>query len=201
MRSLLLASVSSVALAGTAWAGQAPKPMQPMPVPAPSWAGFYAGLDLGWIENRAAVAELAQGFSDLNTSMTVNGVIGGGHVGYNWQFQQIVLGVETDLGGANGSRSVSYPPGITDPDTFSSSIKWLSTFRGRAGVVFDEWLVYGTAGWAVAGVHNTRTDFSGPFILDQTTTMSGIRLGWWRGIYAEPQLDRAGRSFGRRSRQ
>lgn len=179
MRGFLLASVSTAALASTAWAGETPKAMQAMASAPMSWTGFYAGLDLGWLGNRSSVEELEFGVvPGFSTSPTLSEFIGGGHVGYNWQYQQFVLGAEADISGASGSHTVSYgPPGFS-PDTFSSSINWLSTFRGRLGVAFDQWLVYGTAGWAFAGVHNTRTSTSlGPINVDQTKTGSGFVWG------------------------
>ena len=143
----------------------------------PSWTGFYAGLDLGWLGNRGSVAELASGYTDYTADMTVNGVIGGGHVGYNWQMQQFVFGVETDISGAGGSQTVSFGGGAP-PDTFSSRVNWLSTFRGRVGFAFEDWLLYGTVGWAVAGVHNTRnSNVDGFFVVDESKTKSGFVWG------------------------
>ena len=56
-------------------------------------------------------------------------------------------------------------------------VNWLSTFRGRLGVAFDQWLVYGTAGWAVAGLHNSLFNDLGPFTVDETKTQSGFVWG------------------------
>ena len=177
MRGFLLASVSSAALASTAWAGESPKAMQAMASAPPTWTGFYAGLDLGWLGNRASADELAWTGFGLDTSTTVNGIIGGGHRRVQLAISAIVLGVETDISGAGGSRTVSF--GIDPvPDTFSSRINWLSTFRGRLGVAFDEWLVYGTAGWALAGVHNTRdSNLDGFFVVEESKTKSGFVWG------------------------
>ena len=169
MRGFLLASVSSAALASTAWAA----PPAAVPV-VPTWSGFYAGLDLGWLQNRATVEELQPGWNDTRASVTAKGLIGGGHLGYNWQYQQFLLGVEGDIGAGTGSSTATF---FFGSDTFTSRINWLSTIRGRLGVTFDQWLLYGTAGWAVAGVHNTRTDTAGPFVLDETKARSGFIWG------------------------
>jgi outer membrane immunogenic protein len=180
MRSFLVASVSSAALATTAWAAPPPKAMRAQPMALPTWAGFYAGLDLGWLGNQAKTEDLSPNVLPhglYDASMTVDSVIAGGHFGYNWQFQPIVLGVEADISGASGSRTISYSP-FAPFDTFTSKIDWLSTFRGRFGVAFDQWLVYGTAGLAVASVHNTRVDIvQGPFTADVTKTKSGFVWG------------------------
>lgn len=177
MRSILLAGVSSAALASTAWAADLPTKAPPAAIPvAPTWSGFYIGLDAGWLQNRATVDELQPDWSERSpsASVTANGFIGGGHLGYNWQYQQLVLGIEGDIGAGTGSSTTTFFGGS---DTFTSRINWLSTIRGRLGVAFDQWLLYGTAGWAVAGVHNTRTDTIGPFVLDETKTRSGFIWG------------------------
>jgi len=175
MRGFLLASVSSAALASTAWAADLSTKAPPAAIPvAPTWSGFYIGLDGGWLQNRATVQELQPGSIDTSASLTMDGFIGGGHLGYNWQYQQFLLGVEADIGAGTGSRTTTF---LVGADTFTSRINWLSTIRGRLGVTFDQWLLYGTAGWAVAGVHNTRTDTGGPFILDETKAKSGFIWG------------------------
>jgi len=177
VRRLLLAGASTAVLAGPSMAADLGMPVKapPQALP-PSWTGPYAGLHVGWIGHRASVDELAFGFSSLNTRMSMDGFIGGGHAGYNWQYQAVVLGVEGDISGATGSRTVAYgTPGL--PDTFTSKLAWLSTIRGRVGFAYDQWLIYGTAGWAIAGVDNARTDPLGPFTLDKSETKAGIVWG------------------------
>jgi outer membrane immunogenic protein len=189
IREFLLAGVSLAALAGSAMAADMAMPVKapPPPIqPPPTWTGAYAGLDLGWIGNRASTDEVDTFFSGFNTDMSVNGIIGGGLAGYNWQVQSLVLGVEGDISGASGNRTVAYGP-YTPPDTFSSKITWLSTIRGRAGVAFDPWLIYGTAGWAFAGVDNTRTD---PSASGSTFNESGTRSGFVWGGGVERMLGR-----------
>ena len=181
MRGVLLASVSSAALASTAWADQVPKSAAHAYAAAPpTWTGFYVGLDVGWLGNDAKTEDLSPNVLPhglYDTSMTVDGVIGGGHAGYNWQYQQIVLGVEADIGAVGGSKTVSYGP-FAPLDTFTSKTDWLATFRGRFGVAFDQWLIYGSAGLATASIHNTRVDIAqGPFTTDVTKTMSGFVWG------------------------
>ncbi len=172
MRNLLAVGASTAALAGTAWAADLPTKVPAPKSVAPSWAGFYIGLDGGWLQNRATRQDLTPGFTSPSASLTINGFIGGGHLGYNWQYQQFLLGAEADIGAGTGSRTTTF-----FGDTFTSRINWLSTIRGRLGLTFDQWLLYGTAGWAVAGVHNTRNDPAGPFVLDETKARSGFIWG------------------------
>src|SRR5262245_56486675 len=54
------------------------------------WQGMYAGAHLGW-----------------SSSGDLDGIIGGGQVGYNWQVNQIVYGLEADAAFADISGSSS----------------------------------------------------------------------------------------------
>src|SRR5262249_31228409 len=68
-------------------------PYLPPPAPIPfvyNWTGFYAGAHVG------------VGWSDDNA-----GLIGGGQVGFNYQINQWVLGIEGDLAGTTIKDSVS----------------------------------------------------------------------------------------------
>jgi outer membrane immunogenic protein len=131
---LSLASVglaASVAMAdeGTTW-GPAPGYYE-----RPSlWQGLYAGVHLGF-----------------GSSGDLDGVVGGGQIGYNWQAKQIVYGLEADasLADISGGSSVSFA-GMTA--SASASIDWMVTVRGRLGVLLNpRVLAYGTAGFGIAG--------------------------------------------------
>jgi outer membrane immunogenic protein len=96
---ILIASISGAAGAADLPAASAPYSKAPAVVsPATNWSGFYIGA-MG-------------GYASENTSdaVGIKGGFGGGTVGYNWQFNQFVVGVEAD--GAFGSVSQS----LTGPD-------------------------------------------------------------------------------------
>src|SRR5208282_3383357 len=102
---------------------RAPATYVPVPVQVFSWTGFYLGINAGY------------GFGTVTPSggtpsFTANGFLGGGTLGGNYQWGQIVLGVEGD--GDYDSLKVS-PAGLGG-STFSSN--WLATVRGRAGYAF-----------------------------------------------------------------
>jgi len=99
----------------------------PLDVPFSSvWQGLYGGVHLGYGEDWHS-----------------DGVVGGGQLGYNWQANRFVYGVEADVS-------------VTD-----TSIDWLASARGRAGFLLDDRLLaYGTAGVGFADGHgDTETDF------------------------------------------
>src|SRR5438309_5473496 len=78
-----------------------------------NWTGFYIGGNVGYswgsASNTATISNLATGaalFTATNRN-DVNGVIGGGQIGYNWQVTNWVLGLEADIQGSdeNGSSN------------------------------------------------------------------------------------------------
>lgn len=93
------------------------------------------------------------------------GAIGGFQAGHNWQIKNFLAGVETDvqISGQKGSNffTAPVPTGVTSGGVpiigivtanYSEKLQWLGTLRGRAGVTFDRWLVYGTGGLAYGEV-------------------------------------------------
>jgi outer membrane immunogenic protein len=150
-------------------------PPQP-PAPVYSWTGFYIGGNVGYgwghannSDNLIApcpiclVAPLPD-FATLmaNGSNHVDGAIGGGQIGYNWQVQNYLVGLEADIqaSGQRGTNSVNsafFLPitfffGAQTPSatslTNTTRLDWFGTVRGRVGFVADRWLVYGTGGLA-----------------------------------------------------
>ena len=90
-----------------------------------------------------------------------NGFTAGGQAGYNWQWGDVVFGLETDFGKMNLSGSTTatqtYPCCAPTAFTVTQTAKtsWVFTARPRVGVVFGMLSVYGTAGGAVTNVKYT----------------------------------------------
>ncbi len=190
-KSWLLASASALAIAsGSAYAAD----KAPAPFPGALWAGPYAGLNLGlarhdwaWFETGILFNGQSSPWVDSQTGFTF-----GGQLGYNWQRGSYVYGVEADLNwlGVNKSQIFSFL--ITDPDviTFTTSINWLATFRGRMGLAVDATLVYVTAGLAVANVRNGWTDTGYWDGIARSVGGSNTRLGWTAGVGVEHMFAR-----------
>ena len=111
----LLAAASAVALTGSAFAAE-PLPPPPPPPPPPEWTGFYVGLNAGgtWSsDNRITTATFnetnTQGFRSLGFASAAlattgvgvenSGFIGGGQWGYNYQWNNWLIGAEGDFQG------------------------------------------------------------------------------------------------------
>jgi outer membrane immunogenic protein len=107
-----------------------------------------------------------------------HGWTGGGQIGFNYQYQWAVFGVEADFqawkpkGSANFVGVYPLLPGTGTPCTGanfggcgfgfteSSDGKWLATVRGKVGAVWGNWLFYGTMGvaWAKIDFASNFTD-------------------------------------------
>jgi outer membrane immunogenic protein len=200
MKKLMLASAALAALISPAIAADLARPLYKAPPPPPvySWTGFYLGGNLGysWGHARTDIAGNATtlapsapnlgfpgfpanvAFADSNTTR-LNGVIGGGQIGYNYQLSPTwLLGFEADIQGSGerGSGTFADPfsttvcSGVsvahnnifcgttgtlnaTALTAYEAKIRWFGTVRGRLGfLINDQVLLYGTGGLAYGGV-------------------------------------------------
>jgi outer membrane immunogenic protein len=159
MKKTLFAAVlaTSFAVAGSAIAADLrPAPYAPIAQSGLyNWSGAYAGLNVGY-----------EWGSVSNSAVNPSGLAGGGQIGYNWQNGQFVFGAETDLQ-FTGADDTFAP--------FKFSNPWFGTLRGRAGVAFNNVLLYATLGLAYGDL---RAQSAG---LDETRT----EVGWTGGVGAE----------------
>jgi|SRR5665213_1326707 len=150
-----------------------------MAVAAP-WTGFYAGVNVGygWAHESTDVSPAGVVLGSFSNNM--RGVVGGGQLGYNWQFGTWVAGLETDLQ-FSGQRNSSTD--IIGPTTFAHTdkITWFGTTRARLGaLIMPATLLYGTGGLAYAGMKSDGTlTAAGPgtVAFSNSTTKTGWTLG------------------------
>ena len=152
-----------VAAAGFSFAGpMMEKNVAPAPMPECDWTGLYIGINVG-------VGQLDSTFTDRNgwddyytREFTQTAFIGGGQIGYNYQWQDLVFGIEADAtgstadinrrsheGGETGEgSSAGEPYGFKD----RAQIDFMGSVRGRLGISFNNnrALLYATAGGAFA---------------------------------------------------
>lgn len=84
------------------------------------------------------------------------------------------------------TRSVVYPgpaPAAGDAFTTSAESNFLATVRGRLGLAFDRWLVYGTGGLAIGTVKTTDTALvnCGVACTLEVVSDTTTRTGWTAG--------------------
>jgi outer membrane immunogenic protein len=134
----------------------------PAPVYAPlfSWTGFYIGVNGGG------------GFGSSNWDSTgsrdVSGGVIGGTAGYNFQFGQVVAGIEGDVdwSGINGTTNNLCPFGC------KTSNNWLATVRGRLGYAADRFMPFVTGGGAFGDIRA-----SSPGLPDTSSDKTGWTIG------------------------
>ena len=211
-------------------ADMAVKTPPPGPAPVYYWTGWYAGVNVGWsfgnVKTDFNVTPITvgaptafatvPGFASSNTEHP-NGFIGGGQIGYNWQFSPIlVVGLEADFQGSaerdsnnfstpfNASVPVITPNGpnccVTATGTavanYTTKIDWFGMVRGRIGYLW--WngaiLSYVTGGLAYGKVDLEGTNtISGQvglntFSVTQAIGHSQVNTGWTVGIGTEGRL-------------
>lgn len=223
MRRILLTCASAAALMTAAMAAE-PAPVPPPPPPL--WTGFYAGLNVGYawgatnaittstINTLDAIAVDGEGPSSaLSQSGSApahsSGIVGGGQIGYNWQFGPTWLaGLEADLQGMGQRGHSTFStigfPEIGDIDvpgddlsnafvTSEKSITWLGTLRGRVGfLITPTLLVYADGGLAYGGgtASTHIASFWSPGFPGDTTGQA------WSGAFGQFSGTRVGFSAG-----
>ena len=154
MKNFLLATVGLVALVGIAApasaADMAVKARPPAPVLAPiyDWTGFYIGANGGWGQSRncwdfvdVAGVVFAEGCRERS-----GGLIGG-QIGYRWQANQWVFGLEAQGDWADlSNQRVSLLDPLFSTRTTTDGI---GLFTGQIGYAWNAALLYVKGGAAV----------------------------------------------------
>jgi outer membrane immunogenic protein len=223
----VMAAASCIALAQIASAADLPVKGPPAPAPTPvyNWTGWYAGVNLGarfgHVETdfNADPVTVVRGVgpSSFTTPglagsdvVHPSGFIGGGQIGYNWQFSPAwVAGLEADFQGAveknsnttlissfsGTSTGVGFPVSGSTVLNYQTSVEWFGTVRGRIGYVWGDGdvmsyvtggLAYGKVGFA--GATSTVSGIVGGTSFSLTNAISGqshVNAGWVVGFGTE----------------
>src|SRR5262245_50477679 len=120
-----VAAVATLIAAPAFAADMAVKAPPPAPAPVYNWTGWYVGLNAGASFGNVktdfnvtpfvigTIPDVSPGFAGSDR-VYPDGFIGGGQIGYNWQYSPlIVLGVEADFQGALERNSAT----LTNPFT------------------------------------------------------------------------------------
>jgi outer membrane immunogenic protein len=178
-----LASIFSAtygAQAADLQAGPRSAPLAPVAYAPPvyNWSGFYVG---GHIGGGFADPSWSDPFAGGSNNFNKAGFLGGGQVGFNAQFNWLVLGLEGDFSWtgikSHGADSLG--------DALTVDTQWTSTVTGRIGAAFDRLLLYGKGGLAIARERDSLTDLA---LNTSSTTLT--RTGWTAGAGLEYALNR-----------
>src|SRR5262245_17419407 len=216
------ALITAISITGSAWAADVPARVYPAPlapVPVCSWCGVYVGLNAGanWGRSEATLTPSGfwsqdpnSGFFGASGSPEFNktNFSGGGQIGVNSQWGNLVVGLEADIEyiGFSVSRNATFTGpfagpfgGTSEVFNFDESVKnsWVSTQRLRFGwAASPAFLVYGTGGLALSEQSFSQTytipNFNGGGLAPGFTasvigtgSVSKLRAGWAAGGGAE----------------
>ena len=194
-------------LAGLSGISASPAALAASPVPY-SWTGFYVGLNAGF-----GGGELDPRYDLTNTEISVDytdrqahrlgGFFAGGQAGYNRQFGNALVGIETDLQWSGiaaqyhkrtllqGNFNTSFASTGLQLANMDVTQDWFGTTRLRLGHVFaGQWLAYVTGGVAYAqfnaGNSGYRMSLSTPGVDGQVSgSAASTKIGWAAGAGLE----------------
>jgi outer membrane immunogenic protein len=185
-----------VVIAAAAFCGS-PAIAADMPVKAPAaaptfnWTGWYVGghAGYGWARSQegmdppflagfyigapCALIAAGGGAGGQDCAHGLQGFIGGGQTGYNWQKGNWVFGVEASFSGASVSGTETIVPGAS-PNIVETKIQSLFLATGRVGYAWDRTLIYAKGGYAGGSVKFTAAGIPG----FETGTMTSWHNGW-----------------------
>lgn len=179
-----------------------PTKAQPFSQSAPpyDWSGFYGGGHFGYLWGRTRVDD--EGVTTERNART-DGIIGGALIGYNWQIDRVVFGLEGDFGwtdahGVGTTTTGPEPVIIRGPNSYD--VRWTSHIRGRLGYAFNDWLVFAAGGFAAADLsfrEGAITIIPGTPNAGSGSTPAGTTTGAASSASASnPILDDGGKYYG-----
>jgi outer membrane immunogenic protein len=187
--------------------------------PVYNWTGFYIGGNAGYGWGRSKTADTftspappvgVAGVVAASTSrFKMDGAVGGGQIGYNWQSDRFVYGIEADiqLSDQKGSTSFACPvpqlgqgcnelvaaamEGLAPTASFNQRLDWFGTLRGRIGaLVTPDTLIYGTGGLARGRIETNGiiANYFTTSVAITTFAHKSTRYGWTAGAGVESRL-------------
>ncbi len=209
------AAIAGISAASAADLAARPYTKAPVIVePGYNWSGFYIGGNVGYSWGRERTDGTLAGTQSVSVFRTgpppfllpgfpvttalatqsligradMNGVIGGGQIGYNWQASRWLFGLEADFQGSDERVTadvctVAGCPLGSSVLTANYKLDWFGTARGRVGfLATDRVLLYATGGLAYGHLAA-----NAPLV---PLSWGSTRAGWTVGAGAEAAIDR-----------
>lgn len=190
MKNKFIAAVTFLTLSATSvLAGNADTSFltEVAPVETRDWSGLYAGAAIGLSFGSVDVTDVDSAgsdrfvFQDIETSGSATALI----AGYNLQSGNIVYGIEADytFGGPSGGSAFDT---VDLDETLEWETNWSYSIRGRVGIASNDWLFFGTAGFANSNVNfgYLNMDDAGTIIEGDSRETRTVG-GWIAGLGAE----------------
>lgn len=206
---LALALVAGTAIAADLPSRKEPPLLPPPPAPVFTWTGLYGGVNVGygfnaggdWRGYQSAGTFVLPGFLPGSAAWSqptdLNGVLGGGQIGYNYQFSPwLTVGVEADIQAADLNHNTvafaplgaPFAPGTFGYATGGQHVDWFGTVRGRVGLSLPSWpnlMLFGSGGFAYGGVNDLYSYTMGtpffPGIVQGQGVYDNTKTGWAAG--------------------
>ncbi len=176
-KTIALVAAATLGAAGAVHAADLPARVAPAPYVAPlpvfTWTGAYFGINggaafsnetrFGVVGNLPADNGVTNGNRPGTFKNSDDGFTAGGQIGYNYQLQGfggfggpgsgIVIGFEADAAYIDSAKTGTFignsgSLASSATNSFRSGIDFLGTARGRLGFAFNQFLIYGTGGFA-----------------------------------------------------
>jgi outer membrane immunogenic protein len=148
---------------------KAPAPIAPPPI-IYNWSGFYIGAQAGYAWSDSSYT-LDNGVVVEDFSQKPSSFIGGGHIGAQYQWNVLVLGIEGTFSWMDlddTQTSVLLPGRLR-----SLTHKDMATVVGKLGYAGGQWMPYIKGGWATTKIET--------FAINPATGINGGTSGWEGG--------------------
>ena len=199
-RVLAVAGTIATLAAQSAYGADLPVKAPPQPqLSVPTWTGFYVGIHAGYAWGDWAgdlTFDPGTGplfvFDPPHRTINANGGVLGGQIGFNYQVNYFVFGLEADASWTNlkGSNSFTTFDGATNW-AIENRLEWFATVRGRAGIATNNLLFYGTAGVAFGQTKGDLVVTALPAFVTAGGSATENHIGWAAGGGVEWQYTRA----------
>jgi outer membrane immunogenic protein len=133
------------------------------------WTGIYAGAVGGYVWGRGTSTITGGTPATVDPSGGQIGIV----AGVNGQFDQFVLGLEGEVlwSGQTGNTT------LASTNVATLKTEWQGALKARAGVAFDQVLVYAHGGVAFADVHASVATAGGAPVSNYRENRAGLTVG------------------------
>lgn len=187
MRRVLGGVIAALCVAGSASAADLGSPRTAVAAVAVApagfnWTGFYSGGHLGVASVSSGYDAFTpwNGFAGFDMQrMGGSALMGGMQIGYNYQVNSLVLGLEADLSAVGFKRSSTTSILRGNTPVFDRSLSWAATVAPRIGFTFGRAMLYAKGGLALGGFsagHDQNSNW---------ISGSATRVGWTVGAGLE----------------
>ena len=112
-----------------------------------SWSGFYVGVHAGYGWGESDWTDLLGSLGANLRFEDLQGGLGGGQLGFNWQTGPLVVGIEASFSASGISQT-----GTAGIATLTTDVEGIATVVGRLGYAWDRSLIYVKGGYATASI-------------------------------------------------